>query len=323
MSDYTLKGLNNYQDQKIELKGLNLPQKKEPQEEEQLTSVSAFLDSLSISNIKSSTKIESIEPSNEKKVSSSSNTSVKRTIKQDLSILDQLMIPEDLPTKTIPQSYSHTSTPKTKQNVSDILSGIKPTKTSETITQKQSTQYKLEGLDISVSSTRSRVLTTSVDGTKTISKTYSVGAIISPKDVTSDKLNTAIEKIKNWDKKVGALDSELTKQKKGEGAGPDAIITRSQQVVNAKKEAAESRQDALVAYNSAITELRHLAATEQNNSKGQSYKTLYDEMEQKFAEVSKKDKTTWDKTLTYAKEAMSNEGFQRFVHILNPANMLN
>ncbi|MFN8673962.1 MAG: hypothetical protein U0457_18015 [Candidatus Sericytochromatia bacterium] len=325
MTDYALKGLyipdNSQvnQNQEIKLKGLN-KKKEEPQVEE-LSSVSAFLDSLSIANVKTgnsttSNELESLE-SIESKKTKSVPSSLKAPSKSDLSILDQLMIPDQ---KTIPQSYSHSAAPKQPQKpISEVLSGLKPASITETSTQKKTTKYKLDDLDVSLTASRTRVMTTSADGTQSISKTYTIGAVVSPNDIAETKLNKAIDKINNWDRKVGALDSELKKQKSGEGS-PDVLVTRSQQVAKAKREAIDSRQEALQSYNDAVKELKNLAANEQNIAKSEKYKQLYTEMERRFAEVTEKDASTWGKVTDYAKEVMSSDGFARFKELINPLN---
>ena len=329
MSDYVLRGLalpdDSYQvkqNSKIELKGLNLPKKKTPPVEEPTNEALALLDSLSVSrqlgipdNISSNSTESSSSRKSEKSVKASSVDTNHAS-----SVLAQLLIPSDLlPSEritTIKATAGRRQTP-----ISEVISGLQPSKVTKTTTERSKVDYKLKGLDISITSRKKVSYSTSADGTQSVTKTYSVGAVISPKDSTTDKLNTAIEKIKNWDRKVGALDSELKKQKNGEGTGNEAIITRSQQVVKAKRDATDARDDAIRSYTEAMRELKStFENTGTESSKAAKYKELYNEMEAKFKETQQKDADIWSQVTDYAKNVMSSDGFRSFVSLVNPAN---
>lgn len=331
MSDYVLRGLalpdDSYQvkqTSKIELKGLNLPKKKTAQTEDSTNDALALLDSLSVSKqlaIPDSVKPSSVGDNTERSVTSTSQKSSPAK-KADLSILEQLLIPNDLlPSERIAKSKP-TSTTKKQTPVSEVLSGLQPSTVTRTTTERSKVDYNLKGLDVSITSRRRVSYSTSADGTQSITKTYSIGAVVAPKDVTTDKLNTAIEKIKNWDRKVGALGAELKNQKSGEGTGHDAIITRSQQVVRAKKDATESRDDAIKAYTDVMQELKStFENTGTESSKAAKYRELYNEMETKFNETQQKDERIWIQVTDYAKDVMSSDGFRTFVSLVNPVSV--
>ena len=113
------------------------------------------------------------------------------------------------------------STPKPKKNDS-VLTGL------NTISVASNTQPNqgVSGLKIPANYS-----TTTTSGVSAVGK---VGA----------KINTAIEKIQTWDRKMGILDSEIEKQKSSGESDPSKVITRTSQMATAKKDAVISRDDA-------------------------------------------------------------------------------
>ena len=235
------------------------------------------------------------------------------------SVPIQLMSPNDINVQSTPAKQSSGNT---KFNA---LMNLKPiTKPSRQATQGQ--QPRLNGLsntNTTNSSTKYNVTSTTTysqttNGTK-VSGSYSTTmtgnvSTVSNKDKVSDKINAAIEKIQTWDRKIGILESELQKQKSGSNE-PSRLISRTSQMVTAKKDAVVSREDALKAYTDVMKEIK----SADSSSFGQ-YKNSYLKMESMFAAASERDKGMMDKTMDFLKGTMTAENFNRALTYFNPFN---
>lgn len=236
------------------------------------------------------------------------------------SVPIQLMSPNDINVQSTPAKQSSGNT---KFNA---LMNLKPiTKPSRQSTQGQ--QPRLNGLSNTNSSTKYNVTSTTTysqttNGTK-VSGSYSTTmtgnvSTVSNKDKVSDKINAAIEKIQTWDRKIGILDSELQKQKSGSN-DPSRLISRTSQMVTAKKDAVVSREDALKAYTDVMKEINSQFGSASSSSFGQ-YKNSYLKMESMFAAANERDKGMMDKTMDFLKGTMTTENFNRALTYLNPFN---
>jgi hypothetical protein len=188
------------------------------------------------------------------------------------------------------------STPKPKKNDS-VLTGL------NTISVASNTQPNqgVSGLKIPANYS-----TTTTSGVSAVGK---VGA----------KINTAIEKIQTWDRKMGILDSEIEKQKSSGESDPSKVITRTSQMATAKKDAVISRDDAMKAYKDAMTELNETFGSI-NSANVSGFKNSYLKMEAMFAAAQDRDKTVMDKSKDFLKAIMTPENFNRALNYLNPFN---
>lgn len=135
----------------------------------------------------------------------------------------------------------------------------------------------------------------------------------------NDKINSAIEKIETWNRKIGILDAEIKKQKETGSSDPSKVITRTSQMATAKKDAVLSRDEALKAYNNVITELTNTFGSVNINEMG-NCKNGYLRMEALFAAAQEKDKGVMAKTKDYLSAIMTPDNFKRALDYLNPFN---
>lgn len=181
-----------------------------------------------------------------------------------------------------------------------VLTGLMPSSSSNIKPQNQA----ISGLSVPVSYS-----TVSTSSTNNVSKINRV----------NDKINSAIEKIETWNRKIGILDAEIKKQKETGDSDPSKVITRTSQMATAKKDAVKSRDEALIAYNNVITELTEAFGSININEMG-NCKTGYLRMEALFAAAQEKDKGVMSKAKDYLSVIMTPENFKRALDYLNPFN---
>lgn len=289
-------------------------------------------------------------PDNRNQVSSTSNTNNNSVLKslqldepetqgaQSLSMADslklsentgssskgsvpiQLMAPTDINSGTTKkltklnskfnELISLQSTPRPSRTQGDRSN---PTLTGLSASAKPNTGNYSVSSNTSYSQTSSNG--TKVSGSYSTTMTGNIGTV-SRSDKVGDKINSAIEKIQTWDRKIGILDSELNKQKSG-SVDNSRLISRTSQMVTAKKDAVVSREDALRAYTDVMKEINSSFSSTNTNSFSQ-YKNSYLRMESMFAAASERDKGMMAKTMDFLKGSMTADNFNRALDYLNP-----
>lgn len=231
------------------------------------------------------------------------------------------------------------STKTQKKSSSNILQGLnlnegvkasenkKASTPQKTVTPKSTTLYSLADLEIKSKTTYSVQSTTTysqVSGNKKVSGTQSInisGSVTAVQtiDGTSTKLSTAIDKIKNWDRKINILNAELAKQKSGTTNDPSKLIDKTEAVTKARTSALTARKEAIYAYNEAVKELQaQFRSTGITTSAAKEYRDNYNVMEGMFETTSAKDKSTMQNVMGYLEEVMTVENFQAALSYLNP-----
>ena len=289
-------------------------------------------------------------PDNRNQVSSTSNTNNNSVLKslqldepetqgaQSLSMADslklsentgssskgsvpiQLMAPTDINSGTTKkltklnskfnELISLQSTPRPSRTQGDRSN---PTLTGLSASAKPNTGNYSVSSNTSYSQTSSNG--TKVSGSYSTTMTGNIGTV-SRGDKVGDKINSAIEKIQTWDRKIGILDSELNKQKSG-SVDNARLISRTSQMVTAKKDAVVSREDALRAYTDVMKEINSSFSSTNTNSFSQ-YKNSYLRMESMFAAASERDKGMMAKTMDFLKGSMTADNFNKALDYLNP-----
>lgn len=185
--------------------------------------------------------------------------------------------------------------------------------------------YSLSDLNITTSNNAVNAYTQVNTPKKPAGVSVSNVSFVESSDKTMDKLGIAIEKIRNWDRKIGALNTELQKQndlKANSGnIDPAKLMTRTKQVKDARTAAVIARDDAIRAYTDAINELKtQFGSSGIESTSAKNYKTSYDQMEKMFKETDEKDQTTMSKVVDFMKNSMTKENFSLALSYLNPFN---
>jgi hypothetical protein len=136
---------------------------------------------------------------------------------------------------------------------------------------------------------------------------------------TSGKMATAIAKIEDWDRKIGALDAILDEQKKSKTDMSELVVTGSKRLTTARTEATTAREQAIQSFNDAVIEMNHETATTGIRSPHfNELKTTREQMEKLFKNTAEKDKTTMDKVMDYLKSTLSTDNLNKALNFINP-----
>jgi hypothetical protein len=297
---------------------------------------------LLISNIASISPVS--KPSDVKLKGLSINEPEEQPAISNLKIADKLALSDtvqgnskgSVPLSLVSPDEMLTKTPNSantrKKSSSNILQGLSLNSNVKQTPQREKapptkTLYSLADLEIKSKTTYSVQSTTTytqtngnkkISGTQSISISGSVTAVQTT-DKISSKLSNAIDKIKNWDRKITVLNTELNKQKSGVTNDPSKLIDKTEAVAKARTDALASRKEAIEAYNEAVKEIKaQFASTGITASSAKEYRDNYNTMESLFANTDSKDKTVMQSVMGYMKEVMTPENFQSALSYLNP-----
>ncbi len=225
------------------------------------------------------------------------------------SIPIQLLSPNDINVGSAPT--------QAKGSVLSGLSGARPIRSTSQNNTKLSSLADLQASSNAVTNYTNVATPSHSQGVKVN------GSFVQSTDKTTEKLSIAIEKIGIWDKKIGALSSELQKQndmKQTSGnIDPARLMTRTKQVKEARTAAVLSRDDAMKAYNEAITEIKaNFGSNGASSASARQYKSSFDRMETMFSETDAKDQGVMHNVLGFLKNSMTPENFSVAVGYLNP-----
>lgn len=216
-----------------------------------------------------------------------------------------------------PNDINVGSSNPSKGSVLSGLSGARPIRNTSQNNTKLSSLSDLQASSNAVTNYTNVAPSSHSQGVKVNS------SFVQSTDKTTEKLSIAIEKIGIWDKKIGALSSELQKQndmKQSSGnIDPARLMTRTKQVKEARTAAVLSRDDAMKAYNEAITEIKaNFGSNGASSASARQYKSSFDRMETMFAETDAKDQGVMHNVLGFLKNSMTPENFSVAVGYLNP-----